>query len=93
MGGGGEDQIKVLNSVADSKKGPLIPAWVNQRGLLVAFDLGPEGQVVRKQSPAQALQSESPKFKSCAASVPTRELQPGPRSPLHSLLLCNTGAT
>lgn len=36
---------------------------------MVAYDLGPEGQVVRTQrgSPAQALDSKGPKFKSYAA--------------------------
>lgn len=37
--------------------------------------LGPEGQVVRRQPPAQALESESLKFKSCAASVQSHEFQ------------------
>lgn len=33
MGVCGEEQIRVLNYVAESKAGPLIPTWVNQGGL------------------------------------------------------------
>lgn len=83
-------------TAAEAKKGPLIPTWANQGGCkeVVALDLEPTGQVVRRQrgGPAQALASESPKFKSYTASVQPRGLRPGLWSLLHSSFLCKQGA-